>query len=151
MTMILTDLYRIGSAATDAGVLDWLRAFLLSGALVATARSTYGRALTAILVVMTLAHAAVAQPASLSNEEIERRLQFLDVSLAAEQSQARWYEGGWSLVYVGGVGHGAYQLGNAGDDKAAVAEGIVGISKSLIGAGTLVLNPLKAGHSLRDL
>jgi hypothetical protein len=147
----LTDLYRIGSAATDAGLLDWLRTLVLSGAFVALVRSTFGRALTAILVVMTLAQAAVAQPAGLSNEEIERRLHFLDGKLAAEQSQARWYEGGWSLVYIGGVGYGAYQLGNAGDDKAAIAEGIVGISKSLIGAGTLVLKPLKAGHSLRDL
>jgi hypothetical protein len=112
---------------------------------------TLGRSLAAMLAILTLAHAAVAQPIGPSDDDVERRLHFLESKLAVEQSQARWYEASWSMVYVGGVGYGAYQVGTAADDKAAMAEGIVGISKSLIGAGTLVLNPLKAGHSLRDL
>jgi hypothetical protein len=146
---ILTEIYRTGSAATDAGLLDWLRTIVLSGALLAVLRSTVGRGLVAFGAVMTLARVATAQP--MSEFDMEQRLHFLESKLAAEQSQARWYEGGWSMVYIGGVGYGAYQIGNAGDDKAAMAEGIVGISKSLIGAGTLVLNPLKAGHTLREL
>jgi hypothetical protein len=40
---ILTDLYRMGSAATDAGLLDWLRTLFLSGAFLAILRSTVGR------------------------------------------------------------------------------------------------------------
>jgi hypothetical protein len=147
---ILTELYRTGSAASDAGLVDWLRTILLSGAFVAIVRSTFGRRLGALLAILTWAHAAVAQPLGPSNDDVERRLQFLESKLASEQSQARWYEAGWSMVYVGGLGYGGYQMGTAGD-KAALAEGIVGISKSLIGASTLVLNPLKTGHSLRDL
>ena len=119
---ILTDLYRMGSAATDAGVLDWLRALVFSGAFLAILRSTLGRSLAAMLAVLALTHAAVAQPAGQSDDEVERRLHFLESKLAAEQSQARWYEAGWSMVYVGGVGYGAYQMGTADDDKAAMAE-----------------------------
>jgi len=146
---IFTELYKMGSAATDAGLLDWLRTIVLSGALFAILRSTVGRSVAAMFAVLTLARVASAQP--MSEFEVEQRLQFLESKLAAEQSQGRWYEAGWSMVYVGGVGYGAYQLGTTNNDKAAMADGIVGISKSLVGAGTLVLNPLKAGHSLRDL
>ena len=148
---ILIEVSRAGSAASDAGLFDWLRVLVLSGALLALVRTTIGRGIAAMAVVLTVARVAAAQPAApLGDDEIERRLRFVESRLAAEQSQARWYEAGWSMVYVGGIGYGGYQLGNAGD-KAAMAEGIVGISKSLIGAGTLVLQPLKAGHSIRDL
>src|SRR5215475_13248387 len=44
---ILTDLYRMGSAATDAGLLDWLRTIVLSGVLVGFLRSTFARGLVA--------------------------------------------------------------------------------------------------------
>jgi hypothetical protein len=146
---ILTELYRMGPGASDAGILDWVHTLVVSGGFFAILRSTVGRGVVAVLAVLTLTRVAAAQP--MGEFEAEQRLHFLESKLAAEQSQARWYEAGWSMVYVGGVGYGAYQLGTAADDKAAMAEGIVGIGKSLIGAGTLVLNPLKAGHTLRDL
>jgi hypothetical protein len=78
---ILTNLYRMGSAATDAGLLDWLRTIVLSGAFLAILRSTLGRGLAAMLAVLTLAHVAVAQPLGPSDDEVERRLHFLESKL----------------------------------------------------------------------
>jgi len=105
---ILTGLYGMSSAATDAGLLDWLRTFALSGALLVILRSTVGRGVLAFAAVMTLARVATAQP--MAELDLEQRPRALETKLAAEQSQARWYAGGmpvavaevqpWTLPWV---------------------------------------------------
>lgn len=104
--------------------------------------------LTLLMLLMTSARVVAAQ--ELGQDEIEQRLHFLEARLKAEQSQARWYEASWSLVYVGGLGYGSYQIAQA-NTRGALAEGIVGASKSVIGAAGLALSPLKAARALRDL
>ncbi len=148
LSQILSELYRMGAAASDAGFLDWLKTLVLSGALLALVRTTLGKGVAALLIVSTVARIAAAQ--AMPDDEVERRIHFLESRLKSEASQARWYEAGWSMVYVGGLGYGAYQIAQA-DSKAAIADGIVGASKSVIGAATLVLQPLKAGRSVREL
>jgi hypothetical protein len=167
-TTYSTELYRISSAATDAGFLDWLRVIVMSGVLAALMRIVLGRltrstrrmglraaqlALALFVVVPSAAHAqepAAASAGAMSDDEVERRVHWIEAHLKTEARQAQWYEAGWSLVYVGGVGYGAYEIATA-NTRAATAEGIVGIGKSLIGAASLALVPIKTARSLSDL
>jgi hypothetical protein len=103
-----------------------------------------------VLMMLLCGTARIAAAQELSEDEVERRLHFLESRLRAETSQARWYEGSWSMLYVGGLGFGAYQIAQA-DSNAAMAEGIVGASKSVLGAATLVLQPLKTARTTREL
>jgi hypothetical protein len=175
-TTYSNELYRISAAATDAGFLDWLRVIVMSGVLAALIRVVIARltrstrrlglraaqlALLLLVVMPRPAHAQVPAPApaelsdpasseGMSDDEVQRRVHWIEAHLKTEQRQAQWYEAGWSLVYVGGVGYGAYQIATA-NTRAATAEGIVGASKSLIGAASLALVPIKTARSLSDL
>jgi hypothetical protein len=102
------------------------------------------------MMVLLAGTARIAVAQELGEDDVERRLHFLESRLKAEASQARWYEAGWSMVYVGGLAYGAYQIAQA-ETNGALAEGIVGASKSVIGAAGLALQPLKAARGTREL
>jgi hypothetical protein len=104
----------------------------------------------AAMLVLLAGMPRIAGAEELGEDDVERRLHFLESRLKAEATQARWYEAGWSLVYVGGLGYGAYQIAQA-ETNGALAEGIVGASKSVIGAAGLALQPLKAARGTREL
>jgi hypothetical protein len=83
-------------------------------------------------------------------DEVGARLRFLESRLQREAVEARWYEAGWSIVYVGGAGYGAYEICHA-TSGAALAEGIVTTTKAVIGAATMAINPLKTARGTREL
>ncbi|MDB4969689.1 MAG: hypothetical protein JWN44_5378 [Myxococcales bacterium] len=101
-----------------------------------------------MVLIAATARSVVAQ--ELGEDDVERRLHFIESRLKAEATQARWYEAGWSIVYVSGLGYGAYQIAQA-QTNGALAEGIVGASKSVIGAAGLALQPLEAARGTREL
>ena len=100
--------------------------------------------------VAALLVARVAAAQEMSEDEIERRVHFIETRLKAEATQARWYEASWAIVYTAGVGYGGYQISQS-HSNAELTEGIVGISKSVIGAAGLALGPLKAARAPREL
>jgi hypothetical protein len=93
---------------------------------------------------------AAPEVTAIPDDEVSRRLAFIEARLHLQARGARLWEAGWSLVYVGGLGYGAYQIANAGD-RAATAEGIVGAGKSLIGGAGLALRPLVTARSAHVL
>jgi hypothetical protein len=96
------------------------------------------------------AAAAAERAAAMSDDEVSARLAFIEARLHLEARGARLWEAGWSLVYVGGLGYGAYQLSGA-HDRAAETEAIVGMSKSLFGGVGLALRPLKTARAAHVL
>jgi hypothetical protein len=102
----------------------------------------------ALLVVAGAPFVARAQEPG--DDEVEARLRFIEARLGREATQARWYEAGWGVVYAGGAGYGAHQIRHAGDG-AALAEGIVTVTKSVIGAATMAINPLKTARGTAEL
>jgi len=152
-TTLSSELYRIGAAASDLGVLEWVRRFVSAAglAVVAFRLLDLGRWMQIAVVALVVlgAHAAQAQPLT-SEDETNQRLHFLESHLAAEAAQARAWEAGWSVVDVSGVGYGAYQIAQQ-TNRAELAEGIVGTAKSVIGVVTLAATPLKTARGAREL
>jgi hypothetical protein len=92
-----------------------------------------------------------AEPARAEDQErVAERLRFIHERLKAEAVQARTWEAGWSIVYIGGLGYASYELANA-HSASALTQGAIGAGQSLIGAMTMGLLPLKASRGAHEL
>ena len=105
-----------------------------------------------LMLSLLLSLPAFAQEETATNDDlhVDERLRFIAARLKSEAVQARTWEAGWSIVYVGGLGYGSYQLAHA-RNAAADTEAAVGIGKSLIGGITMGLFPLKASRGAHEL
>jgi hypothetical protein len=150
--MLLQELSRIGAAAGDVGALEWIRRFFTSGALTALvfvislARRWLVLGLGMLSMLFGVAHAQEQR----SEEEVDARLQFLEVRLKAEAPQARAWEYGWSIVDISGVGYSVYQLSQA-NTRSQTAEGVVGAAKSLGGVVGIAFTPFHATKGAHEL
>jgi hypothetical protein len=110
------------------------------------------RLILTLSLLLALPAPAFAQDEAATADDlhVDERLRFIAARLKAEAVQARTWEAGWSIVYVGGLGYGSYQLAHA-RTKAADTEAAVGIGKSLIGGVTMGLFPLKASRGAHEL
>jgi hypothetical protein len=146
--MDFQDLYRIGSAASDVGVHDWLRRFIVSGALLAFVITLWkkGSRWALALLMMTGLARAEEHP----DDEVVARLHFIETRLKAETVQAHAWEYGWGVVDVFGAGYGAYQVAQS-SNRAELTEGIVGVVKSVGGVAGIALAPLKTARGTHEL
>jgi hypothetical protein len=150
---VLQELYRIGAAAGDVGVLEWLWHFLASGAITALAflMSGVGRRLLVALALLPLfLGVARAQEPTRSDDEVTARLHFLEQRLKAETAQARAWQYGWAVVDMGGVGYSVYQISQSSSNS-QLAEGVVGAVKSFGGVVGLALTPFHATRGAHEL
>ena len=94
---------------------------------------------------------APPSPAELQAEnDREARLRFIEARLQAEAVQARVWEAGWSIVYIGGFAYSGYELAHA-HDAAATTEGAIGAARSVAGGMVMGLRPLKASRGAHEL
>jgi len=153
------ELYRIGSAATDVGLHEWLHRFvvvgglMLIGLIVKRCLRLFARAIgpvSSVIAVTLVLSGGIAAAQEPSEAEMAERLHFLEARLKAESVQARAWEGGWAAVYVVGFGYGVYQMGTS-TNRSQLAEGIVGASKPGVGVLGLMLTPPHAAQGAHPL
>jgi hypothetical protein len=151
-TTVMQELYRISAAAGDVGALEWVRRFFTSGAIAALVflMSVAGRRLVLgfgmLSLLVGVAHAQEQRP----EEEVNARLEFLQLRLKAEAPQARAWEYGWAAVDIGGMGYSVYQLSQA-NTHSQTAEGVVGAVKSLGGVVGIAFTPFHAVKGAHEL
>jgi hypothetical protein len=84
------------------------------------------------------------------DDEIEQRLRFIHEKLRLESNSAHLWEGGWSLVEVGGAAYAAYQISQQ-HNHAQLAEGVIGLAKSTSGLVVISVLPLRATRAVGEL
>jgi hypothetical protein len=104
--------------------------------------------LVSAFLAMSVARGALAQP--LDGDQVEERLRFIESRLKSEAVQARTWEAGWSMVFIGGLAYGSYQIAES-RTSAELTEGVVGASKSVLGAVGMGLAPLKTSRGTHEL
>lgn len=92
----------------------------------------------------------VTAPAQLSDEEVARRLTFIQTTLEERDDYAKFWKYGWMTVFAIGAAGGAV-LGTLADDERVRNDSYVGAATAVLGVGGMVITPVDAGANLQKL